>query len=342
MFNPSVHLAMVDLVAQRNKTEADLSDMLLDKAADGTPLDPNRDYEQAYQRLSSHVNDLNRALYVIYAQYLDRPSKPHQQPEESSAHLALTLRRATTTGPEDPPCPYQHIADLPLGPTTNPTMATIVLHEITSRALFTRMTPQPLGVTALADSGASHVLLQASASHILHNVEYSHNDPPFAILKAANHGVLTAIGRGVLSISGLDIMAYIFLDRDLTNNLLGLVPFANLGCTGVFKPKTFHIFKDNNHTAILSGTRDKHTSLWRVSLQNETGTVSDAIPPPYQDKGLYVEANAVSQHPRQCNVRSFRTCLPWIPSAQHFLTGRESGFYHGTGPVPATNNEDGA
>jgi len=48
MFNPSVHLAMVDLVAQRNKTEADLSDMLLDKAADGTLLDPNRDYEQAY------------------------------------------------------------------------------------------------------------------------------------------------------------------------------------------------------------------------------------------------------------------------------------------------------
>ena len=82
MFNPSVHLAMVDLVAQRTKTEADLSDMVLDKAADGTRLDPNLDYEPAYQRLSSHINDLNRALYVIYAQYLDRPSKPHQQPEE--------------------------------------------------------------------------------------------------------------------------------------------------------------------------------------------------------------------------------------------------------------------
>jgi hypothetical protein len=68
MFNPSVHLAMVELVAQRNKTEADLSDMVLDKAADGTLLDPNRDYEPAYQRLSSHINDFNRALYVIYAQ----------------------------------------------------------------------------------------------------------------------------------------------------------------------------------------------------------------------------------------------------------------------------------
>ena len=105
MFNPSVHLAMVGLVAQRNKAEADLSDMVLDKAADGTLLDPNRDYEPAYQRLSSHIKDLNRALYVIYAQFLDRPSKPYQQPEESSAHLALTLPRQTTTVPEDPPCP---------------------------------------------------------------------------------------------------------------------------------------------------------------------------------------------------------------------------------------------
>ena len=121
MFNPSVHLAMVGLVAQRNKTEADLSDMVLDKAADGTLLDPNRDYEPAYQRLSSHINDLNRALYVIYAQYLDRPSKPYQQPEESSAHLALMLPHETTTVPEDPPCPYQHIAELPLCPTTTPT-----------------------------------------------------------------------------------------------------------------------------------------------------------------------------------------------------------------------------
>ena len=124
-------------------------------------------------------------------------------------------------------------------PTTTPTITTIVLQEATSRALFTHMKHQPQEVTALADSGASHVLLQASAVHVLRNVEYSHNGPPFAILKAANHGVLTAIGRGVLSIAGLDIMAYVFPDRDLTNNLLGLVPFANLGCTGVFKPKAF-------------------------------------------------------------------------------------------------------
>ncbi len=39
---------MVDLIAQRNKMEADLSDMVLDKAADETLLDPNRDYDQAY------------------------------------------------------------------------------------------------------------------------------------------------------------------------------------------------------------------------------------------------------------------------------------------------------
>ena len=333
MFNPSVHLAMVGLVAQRNKAEADLSDMVLDKAADGTLLDPNRDYEPAYQRLSAHINDLNRALYAIYAQYLDRPSKPYQQPEESSAHLALMPPHETTTVPEDPPCPYQHIAEFPLCPATTPTMATIHLHENTSRALFTRMTQQTQGVTALADSGASHVLLQASAVHILRNVEYSHDGPPFAILKAANHGVLTAIGRGVLSISGLDIMAYIFPDRDLTNNLLGLVPFANLGCTGVFKPKAFHIFKANDHTAILSGTRDVLTSLWRVSLQRETGPISDSIPPPHQDTGLYVEANAVSIQDNATYVRFVHACLGY-PAPSTFLRAVSQGYITGPDQFP--------
>jgi hypothetical protein len=272
-------------------------------------LDPNRDYEPAYQRLSSWINDFNRDLYVIYARYLDRPSEPYQQPAESSAHLAMTLPRATTIVTEDPPCPYQHIAELPLCPATTPNMTVIDLNEITSRALFTRMTQPPQGVTALAESGASHILLQASAAHILRNVEYSHNGPPFAVLKAANHSVLTAIGRGVLCIFNLDIMAYIFPDRDLTNNLLRLVPFANLGCTGEFKPQSFHIFKGTEHTAILSGTRDNPTSLWRVSLHREMSPTSDSIPPPCQDTGLYVEANAVSIQDNTTYVRFVHACL---------------------------------
>jgi hypothetical protein len=92
-------------------------------------------------------------------------------------------------------------------------------------------------------------------------------------------------------------MAYIFSDMDLANvanNLLGLVPFANLGCTGVFKPRSFQIYKDNESTPILSGTRDDPDSLWRVPLSRDAGHTSDAIPPPTHDAGVYIEANAVS------------------------------------------------
>jgi hypothetical protein len=119
------------------------------------------------------------------------------------------------------------------------------------------------GITVLADSGTSHILLQASAAHVLQQVEYSReNGPPLAELKAANHGVLTAIGRGVLSVSGMAVMAYTFADIDLANNFLGLVPFANLGCTKVFTPRSFQIYKESDATPYPF----RHTRRPRLSL----------------------------------------------------------------------------
>jgi hypothetical protein len=41
--------------------------MLDDKAADGTLLDPQRDYEAGYRVLSQRYNDLNRNMYTTYA-----------------------------------------------------------------------------------------------------------------------------------------------------------------------------------------------------------------------------------------------------------------------------------
>jgi hypothetical protein len=46
-FNPSVHAAMTDLVQQRDRCDYDLHLMVHDEAADGTPLDPQRNYELA-------------------------------------------------------------------------------------------------------------------------------------------------------------------------------------------------------------------------------------------------------------------------------------------------------
>ncbi len=116
----------------------------------------------------------------------------------------MTVHAPQVTGKETPPCPYGHIAELPSHPITRPNMAVIDVTEATSQALFARLDPTATEVSALADSGASHVLFKASAAHVLRNVEYSRkNDPPFAVLKAANHGVLTAIGRGFLSIADM-------------------------------------------------------------------------------------------------------------------------------------------
>jgi hypothetical protein len=125
---------------KRNRTEAGLENMLKDEAADGTPLDPHRDYEPEYQRLSALVDRTNRSMLRIYAEYLGanaayilerdpvpsrrkraaddanmaRPNRPpsmRQELAESSAPAAAGGATDTTT-----PCPYSHAKDQPAPP----------------------------------------------------------------------------------------------------------------------------------------------------------------------------------------------------------------------------------
>jgi hypothetical protein len=164
-FNPTVNAAMHALTVQRDHFDAALLRMVNDEAEDGTPvLDPNRDYEDEYHHLSAQHNAHNRALYTIYAQYLDRPSRPYQRPVESSANMAMTLHAPQVTGKEPPPCPYGHIAELPSHPIMRPNMVVIDVTEATSQALFARLDPTATEVSALADSGASYVLFTSKAS----------------------------------------------------------------------------------------------------------------------------------------------------------------------------------
>ena len=146
-----------------------------------------------------------------------------------------------------------------------------------ARALLTHSTKTRAGadIVAIADSGASHILFRQSDAHVLHSIEYTRPDmPPFAVLKAANGQELTAIGRGIFSVTKLDVTAFVFSDQDLAANLLGLIPFANAGCTSTFKPYSFHVFPPGNHNdhirspnrhAIISGVRPDSSSLWQVS-----------------------------------------------------------------------------
>ncbi len=88
--------------------------------------------------------------------------------------------------------------------------------------------------------------------------------PPFALLKAANGALLQAIGRRMLQISTVTVIAYIFRNTDLVHNLLGIAPFADNGCTATFTSERFTL----HHTGtkpILVGTRHAG-NLWRIAL----------------------------------------------------------------------------
>ena len=334
-FNPSVNAAMRSRMAERDAVEGALNRMALNEEVDGARCDPPRDYDEAaYQRLRTQLDTHDRSLWETYARYLDWPSGPYQAPAGPSANMAMTVPTPVVLAADALQCPYVHIAEMPRHPITTPNMVVIQVPATTAQALFARMDPTATEFSAIADSGASHVLFKASSAHVLCNVKYSRkNDPPFAILKAANHGVLTAIGRGFLSVAGLRIESFIFPDDDLANNLLGLVPFANLGCTGVFKPYSFHIFKGSSRTAILSGSRKDTNALWRVPLESHCDSDSDGIPPPAPSTGLYIEANAVSIQDNASYVRFVHACLGY-PSPTTFLRAVSAGYITGPDQFP--------
>ena len=87
---------------------------------------------------------------------------------------------------------------------------------------------------------------------------------PFAILKAANGSLLNSIGRGMLTIQSVTVIAYIFRNSDLVHNLLGVAPFADQGCTATFTATKFSLYHQS-HTPILVGVRYAH-NLWRIPM----------------------------------------------------------------------------
>jgi hypothetical protein len=67
---PEFHRRLNELMARQNRVETSLEHLLDDRLADGTPLEPTRDSEPEYQRMSSLVERLNRSMLTIYAEYL--------------------------------------------------------------------------------------------------------------------------------------------------------------------------------------------------------------------------------------------------------------------------------
>ena len=196
-----------------------------------------------------------------------------------------------------------------------PQFETVVIDDITDHALLTQRlrarTPDSMSdaVWAVADSGASHILIRERDVHILSDLQYNLvSSPPLAVLKTANGAPLSAIGSGILTVGCFSMTAYVFRDRELVNNLLGLAPFADRACTSTFRPSQFQIYPHKSTTPILTGTQDSSQSLWHVNLSaNSAPTyLSDGIPPPTPWSamhtmaqtplaGIYIESNHVAQ-----------------------------------------------
>jgi hypothetical protein len=121
----------------------------------------------------------------------------------------------------------------------------------------------------VVDTGASHVLFQERHTSLLTNVQISSpNKKPYAILRAANDQVLTAIGKGIFRIKHVAVVAYIFRNEDLVHNLLGIAPFADCGCKAVFTAIDFTL--SHRKTLLVTGKRFS-ANLWHISLHKPDG-----------------------------------------------------------------------
>jgi hypothetical protein len=120
------------------------------------------------------------------------------------------------------------------------------------------------------------------------------------------------------------VIAYIFQDDDLVNNLMGLAPFADRHCTAVFKATSFSLYHGKS-SIILTGERNSTKELWQVRFG--AATESDGIPPPSSalDKGIYIEANNVNLHDNASYVRFVHASLGY-PAPTTFLHAVMAGY----------------
>ncbi len=107
----------------------------------------------------------------------------------------------------------------------------------------------------------------------------------------------------MLSIETITVVAYIFRDYDLVQNLLGISPFADKGCTAVFTAQNFKLFHKGDKP-IMIGTRQAH-NLWRVARPAQQQQHHSL--PTYeanQVKLLHHTAQSIAEH-----IRFVHACL---------------------------------
>jgi hypothetical protein len=192
--------------------------------------------------------------------------------------------------------------------------------------------PTPEAGWLVVNTGASHVLLRASDSHILTHTQITlPQQRPFAILTAANGAKLMAIGRGLLTVNTVTVAAYIFKDSDLVHNLLGSAPFADQGCIATFTTKTTELQHPSSLTTVMKGQRH-HNNLWRIPMPTQSAPTPR--PRPTQISiGQALSSHSLEQRSNPDYV-SFIHAAFGRPAPTTFLKAVAEGFINGPRQCP--------
>jgi hypothetical protein len=186
----------------------------------------------------------------------------------------------------------------------------------------------------IVDTGASHVLFQERHMDLLTNVQLSRpNQKPYAILRAANGQILTAIGRGVFTIKTIAVVAYVFRNEDLVHNLLGIAPFADCGCEAVFTAHDFNLY----YKKVLLMTGKRHSAnLWHISLPRDhehdhATTLTPNDRPPKSALLLHEDTRQDAKY-----VQFIHACMG-SPPPTTFLLAVQRGYLSGENQFPRLN-----
>ncbi len=105
--DPAVHDTLSRIIADRQKTETKLNELITYENPDGTGKDREEDVvETKYQRLNTRYNNFNRAMLTIYVQFLLTDLRPSIAPADTA--LAMSAGESSSA---EPPRPYSHIRE---------------------------------------------------------------------------------------------------------------------------------------------------------------------------------------------------------------------------------------
>ena len=104
--NAQLHDRLHDLIHQRDAIETQLMNMLSDVTADGLPLDPKRDIEDAYHAASAAHNQRNRDMWHAFTQR-NTPTPTYNAPLTPKQRVPLVEKEESKSGSSSaiPPSP---------------------------------------------------------------------------------------------------------------------------------------------------------------------------------------------------------------------------------------------